>query len=377
MAKRGFTLIELLVVIAIIGILAAILLPALARAREAARRASCANNLKQWGIIFKMYSGEDRAGKYPQNNVWHIANLFDSFGVDSTSLYPDYWTDANIMLCPSDSRVDSEGDQDNLPNGVGLSEDLNEDIQRIVDNGEMLFPGAPGTAPAIPVAEAVRHTILSWPVSYIYLGHAVTTTAQMVQLVFQRMDYSDTKIHQIAGGHAANMYVSSGDQVAAVNGPPWNNAWGWGVAQYWNMSRDTDYRVDTASDAGSAAWGYVDDDGSPLPTTINRLRDGIERFFITDINNPAAGGLAQSDIITMFDAYAYLEPGTGGFFNFHGNNSAVIARFNHVPGGSNVLFLDGHVEFIKYKADHPLVYNQWPRASYVASWVISMAGGVG
>src|SRR6187551_568249 len=62
--RRGFTLIELLVVIAIIAILAAILFPVFARARENARRSSCMSNLKQIGIGFMMYS-QDYDEKYP------------------------------------------------------------------------------------------------------------------------------------------------------------------------------------------------------------------------------------------------------------------------------------------------------------------------
>lgn len=64
MKRKGFTLIELLVVVAIIGILIAMLLPAISRAREAARSASCKNNLRQFGIGMQVFAENDPAGRY-------------------------------------------------------------------------------------------------------------------------------------------------------------------------------------------------------------------------------------------------------------------------------------------------------------------------
>jgi len=228
LAVAGLVLgyINIAILVLFMLVIPALAFPALSRSREASRRASCQNNLKQMGIVYKMFANESKDMKFP-----HLSGTPGQLMSAKKEIYPEYLTDVNVLICPS------------LPDG----EKWREKKEGAIDDE-----------------------------SYFYLGYAVNNEVEL-------LSFCDAYKERILGGQL-----------------------------------DGDLQVPEGK-------------GSCGGSVLYQLREGIERFYITDINNPAASAQAQSSIPILIERPE-----------------------NHVPKGGNVLYMDGHVEFLKYGTKWPM-----------------------
>jgi prepilin-type N-terminal cleavage/methylation domain-containing protein/prepilin-type processing-associated H-X9-DG protein len=149
--RGAFTLIELLVVIAIIAILAAMLLPALAKAKEKARRTNCISNLRQWGMALQMYSSDNNSGTPTDGYGWnaHGPAWCTPPGPSGTPDDPQAWFN---LLPPYVSEKMLANYYDAMNSGRGVNGNT-----KAVDN--MPFPGGKGPMWQCPSAYMSPGTI--------------------------------------------------------------------------------------------------------------------------------------------------------------------------------------------------------------------------
>lgn len=298
----AFSLLELLMTISIMGILFAILLPGLIKAQQSAQKASCQNNLKQWGMIFKMYASESPGARWPPMQCvrGEGANLTFSLatGPSVRTLFPEYLNDARIIVCPSDP--DKEG------MNIRSSESLNILALKpeYIDTSYAYFGWIFDKADRQAVPASSFNTLL---------------------IIASRFGVDLSKRHS---PYNAQILAAIAAMLRNVD--------------IFNITLPETLKRMNQDIFGVPSHPLSNENlGNGDSEIIFRIREGAERFLTIEGKNSKY--ISQSQVWVMFDSPVSLPGGI---------------RLNHTPGGSNVLFMDGHVEYVGF------VPGRWNKGAF-------------
>lgn len=310
--RHGFTLIELLVVISIISVLVALISPAIQQAREAARRISCANNLKQLGLALHNYH-----------------DVYRTFPAGFVSLAPDVYATANTMLLPHlDHSVLSNLYNNDLP--------WQEQSPKVATTVISVLVCPSNTGPTTSRSQLVGTLFPEVPVgdtfaitTYLYckgLNDAWCVRPSRMRTDENGMFNSSfgnwtTQIEDVTDGTSQTIAMGEG-----ATGREWVVCHGTGC------TTPTDVPAEQAWIIGGMNPRFNAENGLPAASIFGCTMDPLNKNPVTD---------SAIDIPTAHDCTSSANGGRHSTSNF---------RSSHI-GGGNFLFADGSVQFISENID--------------------------
>ena len=378
MKKQGFTLVELLVVIAIIGVLVALLLPAVQAAREAARRSQCSNNLKQYGLGLQNY--HDTFNSMPFGVQFRTTNQAQQPGSQNPGPFGPSWQVGILPFCEQKNLHDLlDGWERSAPTLAERNWGFSTNAQRTPPHyrqaahnqkvNYMLCPSSP-----LPLTERFNNTWDIVTTSYVGISGAAnnnnnasgnTGDTPYVHPIAGQNGFRETRAanHPQAGGRISGggMLVPNQalNMAACTDGTSNCIIVGETADWFWSGPRTAPVRrrIDPGAsrDTGNPDRGgwfvgtnWPGTAGINGPTPSPTITSSHVFYNITTVRHPVGsngkqlGTTATNGALPRYNDRGILSSGTSNNFN-HGANHPLLSAH---PNGAQCAFLDGHVALL-------------------------------